>query len=475
MKRILSYLSVSLVIMAGFLTACDKEKIKEDDGKSPRGTLVSVDEGVSYTPEQLAEFFMEDVDGSNAGEVEELTQIRDNFLNRINNVRDSLERALGTNGISYFYNIHKYTYTSEDQYGNSITLSAMAAWPYYILLWGAYDYDPDDIMLFEHYTIGSNEEAPTNSRKTQTAAIFMSHEDLVIAPDLIGYGQTRDSVHLYLNHDVTAKNSVDAIQAGIDVFNKYKTGNTKLEDDWGLYVVGMSQGGASALAVQKYFDTHTDEAEKYRFKAAICCSGPYMPSATIQHYIDSGQGLEFPFVVPMTAKSMLASYPELRSKYMESQFYTDEYITDAMPFIDKMFFYKESTNGEISEEIARRLHLAENSVKISDIFNSKALDSNSQMNKDIMAALRKNDLTSGWTPKHKIILVHGRDDQVVPYINAQAVVGSFGKDVVLITSGLPSAHTTACYAFLGQMTLYGPKFFTERAYKYDDSHDSFFF
>lgn len=461
MKRIFTCLFVSLAVMAVF--SCDRDKLKEDDVKSLRGTLVSVDEGVSYTPEQLAEFLMEDKDGANADEIEKLTKIRDNFLSNVQNVKDSLERAHGTNGISYFYNIHRYTYRSEDQYGNRVTLSAMAAWPYYILPWGAYDYDPDDIMLFEHYTIGSDEEAPTNSRETQTVAIFMSHEDLVIAPDLIGYGQTRDSVHLYLNHDVTAKNSVDAIQAGIDVFNKYKTSNTELEKDWGLYVVGMSQGGASALAVQKYFDTHTDEAEKFRFKAAICCSGPYSPSATIQHYIDSGKGLEFPFVIPMTTKSMRASYPELRSKYMESEFYTDEYITDAMPHIDKLFQYKESTNKEISKEIARRLHLSDDSVKISDIFNSKALDPNSQINKDMMAALKKNDLVTGWTPKHKIYLMHGRDDEVVPYINAVAVTANFGKNVMLVTSGSPSGHNSTCYAFLGLMTMYGPKTYVEKA------------
>ena len=461
MKRIFTCLFVSLAVMTVF--SCDRDKLKEDDVKSLRGTLVSVDEGVSYTPEQLAEFLMENKDGANADEIEKLTKIRDNFLSNVQNVKDSLERVHGTNGISYFYNIHRYTYRSEDQYGNRVTLSAMAAWPYYILPWGAYDYDPDDIMLFEHYTIGSDEEAPTNSRETQTVAIFMSHEDLVIAPDLIGYGQTRDSVHLYLNHDVTAKNSVDAIQAGIDVFNKYKTSNTELEKDWGLYVVGMSQGGASALAVQKYFDTHADEAEKFRFKAAICCSGPYSPSATIQHYIDSGKGLEFPFVIPMTTKSMRASYPELRSKYMESEFYTDTYITDAMPHIDKLFQYKESTNKEISEEIARRLHLSDDSVKISDIFNSKALDPNSQINKDMMAALKKNDLVTGWTPKHKIYLMHGRDDEVVPYINAVSVAANFGKNVMLVTSGSPSGHNSTCYAFLGLMTMYGPKTYVEKA------------
>jgi pimeloyl-ACP methyl ester carboxylesterase len=461
MKRIFTCLFVSLAVMTVF--SCDRDKLKEDDVKSLRGTLVSVDEGVSYTPEQLAEFLMENKDGANADEIEKLTKIRDNFLSNVQNVKDSLERVHGTNGISYFYNIHRYTYRSEDQYGNRVTLSAMAAWPYYILPWGAYDYDPDDIMLFEHYTIGSDEEAPTNSRETQTVAIFMSHEDLVIAPDLIGYGQTRDSVHLYLNHDVTAKNSVDAIQAGIDVFNKYKTSNTELEKDWGLYVVGMSQGGASALAVQKYFDTHADEAEKFRFKAAICCSGPYSPSATIHHYIDSGKGLEFPFVIPMTTKSMRASYPELRSKYMESEFYTDTYITDAMPHIDKLFQYKESTNKEISEEIARRLHLSDDSVKISDIFNSKALDPNSQINKDMMAALKKNDLVTGWTPKHKIYLMHGRDDEVVPYINAVSVAANFGKNVMLVTSGSPSGHNSTCYAFLGLMTMYGPKTYVEKA------------
>ncbi len=474
MKRIFNFLLIPLIMTAGFLTSCEKDRIKTDDAEKLRGELISYDDVQSYSVEEIVEMIRSSSDGANSEEAAVLDKMCDNFLSRCKAVTDSLETELGANGISYFYNICIYSYWSIDQYGKPIALSAMAAWPYY-WCFGYHDYDPDDVLLVEHYTISDDDDAPSKSFSTQSSSILMSDEDLVIAPDLIGFGATKDSVHLYLNHDLTAINSIDALRAGIDMFNKHKRDNTKLEDDWGLYVTGVSQGGASALAVHKYLDTHPSEAEKYHFRASLCCSGPYSPSATIGHYIDSNKGLEYPFVIPMTLKSMMASYPDLLgNKYSESDFYTDAYNAKAKSDVDKMFRQKNVSNADISNKIAEKLGLSVDNVKISDIFNEDALNPDSQLNKDMMTALKMNDITSGWTPKHKMYLVHGMDDQVVPFMNSLKAKINFGDDkCFLLAPGFTDGHESACMGFMSQVALTGPRGFVEDAEEYE-SGDWFF-
>ncbi len=461
-----------LILLAFFVAAvgvsivsCKKDNSKQDDADELRGSLVSVDEGKTYSIEQIAEMLSEDADGSNAEESEARSEIRNNFLKRTKHLQDSLIQETGVNGLSINYNIYTYRYKSIDQLGKPITLSSMVAWPF--IFYGWIDYDPDDILLYEHYTISDDEQAPSNSFSMQTVAILMSNEDLVIAPDLIGYGASRDRVHPYVNHEITAINSIDALKAGIEVFNRHKN-HADLEDDWGLYVAGFSQGGSSALAVHKYLDTHPSLAEQYRFKASLCCSGPYSPEHTIKYYINSDKGLTYPFVVPMTLKSMMSSYPDIFSKYEEKDFYTQQYIDKAQKRIDQMFKDRNVTNTEISEEIANKLGLEKDAVKFSDIFNATALNQESQMYHDMMTALQRNELSSGWSPTHKIYLWHGFDDTVVPYTNATSVYLNFKEKTFLFTPALFTGHESACEAFLGQMSLYGPRKFKQRADEYDE-------
>lgn len=50
--------------------------------------------------------------------------------------------------------------------------------------------------------------------------VFVTGNALVLMPDYMGYGITKNSIHPYLNHELCAINSVDAFPAGYAVFEQ---------------------------------------------------------------------------------------------------------------------------------------------------------------------------------------------------------------------------------------------------------------
>jgi hypothetical protein len=82
------------------------------------------------------------------------------------------------------------------------------------------------------------------------------------------------------------------------------------------------------------------------------------------------------------------------------------------------------------------------------------LDTNSDIYKALFKCLQKNDLTTGWTPTHKIKLYHGEADEIVPYANSKAVADAFPEMATLSTSGWGTGgHLGTCIKWLGQVMI----------------------
>lgn len=222
-------------------------------------------------------------EGSNADE--NGRELRETILKAAKERKDSLEVIYGegANGFSVRTVSYKYYYRSKDQTGRTITLSAKVAWSQY-WLFGWRNLDPDNLYLFEHYTITKDSEAPSNNGKME---MMVLGDNLLIMPDYIGYGFTKQEVHPYLNHELTAINSIDALEAGIAVWKKFGSG--EMEDDWKMYVLGCSQGASNALAVHKYLETHPELSNKWRFDYSYCCAGAYDPALTMRKYYERGK------------------------------------------------------------------------------------------------------------------------------------------------------------------------------------------
>ena len=143
--------------------------------------------------------------------------------------------------------------------------------------------------------------------------------------------------HPYLSQELTARQMVDAVEYGLKLYQKHVNDKRTLpiKTDWRTYGFGFSQGGAVALAVQRYLEEQAMD-EQLHYRGTICGDGPYDLVATLLYYINDdgnsyGQQTEhrkgmntMPMVVPMIIKGMLDTHPDMKNHaltdYLSQQF-----------------------------------------------------------------------------------------------------------------------------------------------------------
>ncbi len=441
MEKARKYFSLLLMLLVGLaFSACS-----EDNGGKKGGDDDDDDVKIISHEVVTAEDMCEKIFGPEGGNSDdENTELREQFMQKIHEKEEALAEKYGANGLSMGFDTWKFYYLSTDPQGKKVWLSGMVCWAKW-WFFGWHDLDPDNIYLVEHYTITSNDECPTNSFTKEQIALG---DNLIIMPDYIGYGETKDRVHPYLNHEICAINSVDALEAGYKVFERKKDSGTALENDWKMYVIGCSQGGGNALAVHKYLDTHPDIAEKWRFEYSYCCAGPYSPRKTLEYYYEN-KTLSYPVSLPMVIKSMLDSYPDILGKWTEDDFYSKEYLK-VKPQIDKLISEKKEDADAINEKMKKLLGC--DKITMDDVFSDSALNKKSEMTQAFFKCLDKNDLTTGWHPRHLIKLYHSKIDDIVSYSNAEAVEEAFPNYVSLFHS-LASGHVTTCTKWYGTLLV----------------------
>ncbi len=348
------------------------------------------------------------------------------------------------------YRYVDFNYESIDEQGKLVTLSARVCWG---LDLAGQEISPKYMALCPHSTIGSDSEAPTKDGLLENA--LLQGDRLLIMPDYLGYGASKDRVHPYINHDLCTRNSIDALKAGYKVFADM--GKVTMDPDWRLYVIGCSQGGANALAIHKWLDTHLDFAQRWRFEYSYCACGPHSPVITFQEYFKQ-EKLDYPVVLPLTLKAMFAAYPEILGQWKEEDFYSKTYLKHKN-VIDYMISSKEYTGNAINNEIFKIFpHKGETGIKdgkqvwLTDILNPEVMNSNSAMSKALFECLDKNDLTKGWHPVHPIHLYHGKSDTIVSFANSEAVMAAF-PDMATLDIALKGTdgHLFTCAKWMGNV------------------------
>ena len=440
MKKIFYMLPV-VVLMMLMITACNPDSGGDDirlpDAEQPASYEVTSDQQVPMN------LFLGSIPAEYAAFKEPLEYA---FTMREN----ALEQALGTDIQIGFRKIN-YLHPSTDVHGQPITLSSVAYWLGYFVDGVWTDIKPDNVCLMEHYTITDDAEAPSN---TFALEMFITGNALTIMPDYIGYGATRDLTHPYLNHDVCAINSMDALISGYELF--VETGECGMSQDWKLYLAGASQGAANAIAVHKYLDTHPELAAKWNFAGTNCSSGPYSPVVTFDKYMTDGK-VSYPVGIPLVMKAMFDSYPDIMKGYTEDMVYSQNYLA-VKSEIDEMFASKKFTTAEINHAFVDKVRktvdstLADNEVYLVDILSPEMLDKASPICKALYLCLEKNDLTKGWTPVRPMKLQYSPFDAVVPGENSLAMLDAFGTSVVTLQkSELPVDHATTCSLWMVEL------------------------
>ena len=398
-------------------------------------------------------------------------------------------RALG-------YEYATIRYKSIDHNGKDVMLSTLVVWPFNNII---ADPDANNVIIGCHVTIGSNDERPTNYSKNSigtdvgmlaTCAISYLpgkvYENLVIIPDYQGYGATHGEIHPYLSQDLTARQVLDGVRAGIKFYKEYLKHN--LEDNWTSLSTGYSQGGSVAMAVQRYVEKNnlTDE---FNYKGSVCGSGPYDPIATLENYISTDQ-LYMPVAAAMMMNSLCKTNPRLMGKYTPADFLTDAAMESGI--IDMIDFKKKNTN-EVNEALLKyslEFNLADTDklcmyrkakdnfypyrkdtednykwesgnktsyAKTSDVIRPEVINwmigKQDPAHKDkmeaLVGALNDNVLYNNWTPATSTFLFHTPGDEVVPFVNYENCLAAWkGSENVKAFRSIGFTQTHVSYGKL---------------------------
>jgi len=283
--------------------------------------------------------------------------------------------------------------------------------------------------------------------------------NLVIMPDYEGYGLTKDRAHPYLYQELTARQCVDAARYGRYLYEHAEELTYlrhPLREDFRTISMGYSQGGATAMAVHRFVEQN-DLTDELHFTGSACGDGPYDLMATFMFYMQQsleGKNMSLSVVLPLIVKGMLDSNPYMVNHKAEEYFRPEVLETGVLDWIaskqystgdiDRMWedyankhpgakdYHNCNITDLMKDEIREYFMQVYNDNK--DTFTSAAgipLPTHRGLAEDLHLALASNDLTSGWKPKHRLMLFHSEGDNVVPYVNAERAKNALGRMVEL--------------------------------------------
>ena len=294
------------------------------------------------------------------------------------------------------------------------------------------------------------------------------NNNLVIMADYEGYGLTKDHAHPYLYQELTARQCVDATIYGRYLYEhdaRLSYLRHPIRSDYRTFSIGYSQGGSVAMACHRFVEQN-NLVNDLHFVGSICGDGPYDPMATLMFYVKQdleNKEMKMPVVLPLIVKGMLDTNPYMEGHKAEEYFRPEFLATGIMDWIAS----KDYDTGDIDNlwTVYAKEHpgtIDYKSAKMRDIMNEKCYayfkkiyednkDTFTQADgiplpqhrgtiEDLHLALSSNDMTSGWVPRHYIILFHSEGDNVVPFVNAQRALNAFDSDVALIKAPNNADH-----------------------------------
>ncbi|MBR5068481.1 MAG: hypothetical protein IKX25_03700 [Bacteroidales bacterium] len=314
-----------------------------------------------------------------------------------------------------YYRVN-YTYESVAPDGTTpVTLSSALFFPQRIfertklVTIAGEDYSAAGLVLNNHYTITTRDQAPTITKSPQIEGPFVTlgPDVITISPDGYGFGITDDKPQTYLMADATARNNIDAVKAARRLLKQmgYTYGNMFAQ-------FGYSQGGHSTMAVQRYFDTHDPDPEAItHIDYSLCGAGPYDISAMMDSLLIPDAMYTYPCALALIATGQIEG-ANLDISF--SDIFPEPFDTKLVEWIDG----KELTADVINDSI---FAIAGGNEKtgtlVSNILRTDNLSrSNSQMD-PFFQAVDDNSLVSGWqtNDKTRFFVYHSRNDEIVPY------------------------------------------------------------
>lgn len=336
-------------------------------------------------------------------------------------------------------------YQSVDANNQTITLSEKIYMPCKTVGF-VFSYSFEDIefvVLNCHPTISHNNGCPTGSNPQLEAIKYMVSENaMVVCPDYIGFGQSSGANHPYMCSTLTARNVLDGFKAAMEWAKtvKSKSGKTPVfKNGWYTINIGYSQGGATALAFQRYLETEATSTDRdlVRLRGSLCGAGPYSQNLIFDLY-ESRETIDYPSYLPYAIMGLYEAFGKttLRKLPMEkcfkSEFFNFKFSEEGNKTFMTLLKEKEKTIDELNT-----LLLNKDFNNFYDIISDEYRNPESAVHRSLVKALGHSNLLDGeWTPKAPIAFYHYQDDEVVPFeetVNAYNMFNEMGANVRMLT------------------------------------------
>ena len=314
-------------------------------------------------------------------------------------VKAKIEKVtLGSRDVRHFV----YEYPSTDGDGQPVTISGIVMVPADI----ANGTTPcDGIILFNHHTIGSPDQAPSQGELDVPSGILanpLKPNYIIVMSDYIGYGSSIDHQIAYLCGDTNARNCLDGLLAARQLLDDKQISKGRF-----LFNMGYSQGGTESMYIAKLRD---------------------------MEYKDRGITFDKTF----SGGGML-DCEEAYSAYIEKD--QCDAINDVAMFlisvnenchlgIDYHDLFQEPLASHVQEVIKTKNKSVLSDIGVSQLDSLHQLlqpaymDRNSEATKKLRAKLAEIKITNGWEPDTTqcYFIEHSRHDNYVPIQCARTII-----------------------------------------------------
>lgn len=187
------------------------------------------------------------------------------------------EDASRVHGVEPHYNVANWRieYTTIDADGSEVRASGLISVPQKPA-GGA-----SPVLSYQHGTIFRDEEAPSNNAvPNEVAVVLASLGYVVLAPDYVGFGTSRDTPHPYLLATPTAAAVIDFLSAS----TTWREQN-QVADNGQLFLTGYSEGGYATMAAHRELQA-SGSPHLAKLRMTVVGAGPYDVQSTLDGLID---------------------------------------------------------------------------------------------------------------------------------------------------------------------------------------------
>ena len=314
-------------------------------------------------------------------------------------VKAKIEKiTLGSRDVRHFV----YEYPSKDGDGQPVTISGIVMVPADI----ANGTTPcDGIILFNHHTIGSPEQAPSQGELDVPSGILanpLKPNYIIVMSDYIGYGSSIDHKIAYLCGDTNARNCLDGLLAARQLLTDKQIPQGRF-----LFNMGYSQGGTESMYIAKLRDMEYKD-RGITFDKTFSGGGMLDCEEAYEAFVEKDQCDAINdvamFLISVNENCHLGiDYHDLFQEPLAS------HVQEVIETKDK------GVLSRIGVSALDSLH---------QLLQPAYMDRNSDAVKALKAKLAEIKITNGWEPDttQRYFIEHSRHDNYVPIKCARTII-----------------------------------------------------